>query len=117
MGVEVVLVKIGLYVRIELMNRIIIFSVLATLWGLVNNAGVVGYMGFYDWWTRDEYRRKLEVNLLGPIEVTNVFLPLMRSKGKGRIVNVSSGIALAPFSAAGYELSKCALEAFSDCLR
>ncbi|XP_072016565.1 retinol dehydrogenase 16-like [Amphiura filiformis] len=89
----------------------------ATLWGLVNNAGVPGYPGFYDWWPREVYRRIIDVNLLGPIEVTNVFLPLIRSKGKGRIVNASSGVALTPFSCSGYSMSKCALEAFSDCLR
>ncbi|XP_072015611.1 retinol dehydrogenase 16-like [Amphiura filiformis] len=86
------------------------------LWGLVNNAGVTGNVGYYDWWTRDDFRRILEVNLLGVIEVTNVFLPLVK-KVKGRIVNMSSGIALAPCSAGGYAISKVGIETYSDCLR
>ncbi len=86
------------------------------LWGLVNNAGIFGAGGFYDWSTRDDFKKVLDVNLLGPIEVTNVFTPLVR-KAKGRIVNISSGITLAPMSSGGYAMSKCGLEAFSNCLR
>ena len=86
------------------------------MWGLVNNAGVTGNVGYYDWWTREDFRRILEVNLLGVIEVTNVFLPLVK-KVKGRIVNMSSGLGLAPCSSGGYEISKVGIEAYSDCLR
>ncbi|XP_072025452.1 retinol dehydrogenase 7-like [Amphiura filiformis] len=86
------------------------------LWGLVNNAGVPVNPGYYDWWTREDFRSILEVNLLGPVEVTNVFLPLVK-RARGRIVNVSSGIAMMPLSSGGYEMAKCGLEAFSDCLR
>ena len=82
----------------------------------MNNAGVTGNVGYYDWWTREDFRRILEVNLLGVIEVTNVFLPLVK-KVKGRIVNMSSGLGLAPCSSGGYEISKVGIEAYSDCLR
>ena len=89
---------------------------LAGLWGLVNNAGIQGNRGYYDWWTRDEFRRILEVNLLGPVEVTNVFSPLLR-KAKGRVVNVSSAVVFLAAPNGGYEMSKSALEAYSDSLR
>lgn len=83
---------------------------------MVNNAGVTGNPFYYDWYTREEFHRTLDVNLLGPVEVTNVFLPLVK-RVKGRIVNVSSAIAKLPFSTGGYEMSKYGIEAFSDCLR
>ncbi|XP_072016832.1 retinol dehydrogenase 16-like [Amphiura filiformis] len=104
----------SIQVAFEVVDKVLIDK--PGLWGLVNNAGILGNGGYYEWSTRDEFRRVLEVNLLGPIEVTNVFSPLLR-KAKGRIVNMSSGITLAPTPSGGYEMSKCGLEAFSDCLR
>ncbi len=84
--------------------------------GLVNNAGIsVG--GPYEFLDLDELRRGLEVNFVGPVAVTQAFLPLLR-KRRGRIVNVSSIGGRSAFPILGpYNASKYALEAFSDSLR
>ncbi|XP_038076618.1 retinol dehydrogenase 7-like [Patiria miniata] len=86
------------------------------LWGLVNNAGVTGNIGPIHWHKKCEIQRILDVNLMGTIEVTNVFFPLIR-QGRGRIVNVSSALALLPAMVGGYSISKIGVEAFSDTMR
>ena len=88
----------------------------AGLWGLVNNAGIaVG--GPLEFLPVDEFRRQLEVNVVGQLRVTQAFLPLVR-RARGRIVNMSSvsGRLAAPFMGP-YSSSKFALEAISDALR
>lgn len=88
----------------------------AGLRGLVNNAGVT-VPGPLEFLPLDDLRRQLEVNLIGPVAVTQAFLPLVRL-AKGRIVNVGSigGRMSSPFLGA-YHASKFALEAVTDSLR
>lgn len=62
----------------------------------------------------DPIRKSFEVNTIGPIAVTNAFLPVMKKNDYGRIVNVSSGMGqLSDMGGrwAGYRLSKTALNA------
>src|ERR1700721_2613952 len=66
-----------------------------TLAGLVNNAGIAVAGPILEL-AADEFRRQLEVNVIGPIIATQAFGPLLGSdpslKGpKGRIVMISSG--------------------------
>ena len=84
--------------------------------GLVNNAGVV-MPGPLEFMPLSEFRRQLEVNLVGHLAVTQTFLSLLR-RARGRIVNMSSiaGRSAAPFNGP-YAASKFALEAISDALR
>lgn len=57
---------------------------------LVNNAGYLGaYRPFHEL-DANEWQRVVEVNLMGVFEVTRQILPLMRSAGGGRIVNMGS---------------------------
>lgn len=88
----------------------------AGLWGLVNNAGttVTGPLEFVP---LAEFRRQLEVNLVGQLAVAQAFLPLIRRAG-GRIVNMGSfnGLVSAPFIGP-YCASKFGLEALTDTLR
>ncbi len=93
-----------------------------TLDGLVNNAGieVAGPLAYLP---TDQFRRQLEVNLVGPFIVTKAFLPLLgedpaRKGNPGRILNISSasGRIAAPFTGA-YSASKFGLEGFSESLR
>uniref|UniRef100_UPI00398F33BB retinol dehydrogenase 7-like n=1 Tax=Pristiophorus japonicus TaxID=55135 RepID=UPI00398F33BB len=86
------------------------------LWGLVNNAGRATPIGPTEWLTVDDFKRVLDVNLLGLINVTLHFLPLVK-KAKGRIVNVASVMGRISFAGGGYCLSKCGVESFSDILR
>lgn len=84
--------------------------------GLVNNAGIVK-VGPLELQPLDDFRRQLEVNLIGQLAVIQAFLPLIR-RGRGRIVNVGSigGLVALPIQGA-YSASKFGLEALSDALR
>ncbi len=93
-----------------------------TLAGLVNNAGIA-LAGPVLEFSVDDFRRQMDVNVIGPIIATQAFGPLLGSdpslKGpKGRIVMISSvaGRNGNPMSAA-YAASKHALEGLSESLR
>jgi NAD(P)-dependent dehydrogenase (short-subunit alcohol dehydrogenase family) len=93
-----------------------------TLTGLVNNAGIA-VAGPVLELAADEFRRQMDVNVIGPIIATQAFGPLLGSdpslKGpKGRIVMISSvaGKNGNPMSAA-YSASKHAIEGLSESLR
>ena len=60
---------------------------------LVNNAGVVGD-GLLLRMKREEWDRVLRINLGGAFEMTRAVLPLMLKARYGRIVNISSIVAL-----------------------
>jgi len=90
--------------------------------GLVNNAGIaVG--GPLEHLPLADLRRQLEVNLVGPLAVTQAFLPLLgadpaRTGPPGRIVMVSSLTALVSVPFLGpYAAAKRALEGLSEALR
>lgn len=84
---------------------------------LVNNAGY-GYFGPIECVPMDEARRQLEVNLFGLAELCKAVLPGMRVRGNGRIINISSVAGKAAMNFGGwYNVSKFAVEAFSDALR
>lgn len=92
------------------------------LGALVNNAGVAvaGPVGCLD---LDDLKRQMDINVYGPIRVTQAFLPMLgadhsRQGAPGRIVNMSSiaGKIASPFMAP-YAMSKHALEAMSESLR
>jgi NAD(P)-dependent dehydrogenase (short-subunit alcohol dehydrogenase family) len=59
---------------------------------LVNNAGIGGQARPPADTRADELRDLFEVNVFGPIRVTNAFLPLLRAAEHPRIVMVSSGM-------------------------
>jgi len=83
---------------------------------LVNNAGA-SIIGAAEEVSLAQFRAQLDINLFAAIQLTQLVLPAMRERGKGRIVQVSSGfgrIALPMFSA--YCASKYALEGFSEAL-
>ncbi|XP_004589745.2 retinol dehydrogenase 7-like [Ochotona princeps] len=86
------------------------------LWGLVNNAGILGYLVPNEWLTKQDFVDVLNVNLLGMIEVTLSLLPLVR-KARGRVVNVSSVVGRVAMFGGGYSISKYGVQAFSDSLR
>lgn len=93
-----------------------------TLAGLVNNAGVA-VAGPVLELSADEFRRQMDINVIGPVIATQAFGPLLGSdpslKGpKGRIVMISSvaGKNGNPFSAP-YSASKHAVEGLSESLR
>jgi NAD(P)-dependent dehydrogenase (short-subunit alcohol dehydrogenase family) len=83
---------------------------------VVNNAGIV-VAGPLEGLTAEDLRRQLEVNVVGPLAVTNAVLPKLRAS-RGRIVLVSSlsGRISSPMTGA-YNASKFALEAMADAWR
>jgi len=92
------------------------------LFGLVNNAGIAVPAPLMHQPIAD-FRRQMEVNLIGTLIVSQAFLPSLGAdrslKGKpGRIINISSvsGQRGAPFVGA-YAASKHALEGLSETLR
>lgn len=64
----------------------------------------------------DKVRTTMETNLFGPLLMSRQFLPLMKEKHYGRIVNVSSGLGQLSYMGSGYtgyRLSKAALNALT----
>jgi NAD(P)-dependent dehydrogenase (short-subunit alcohol dehydrogenase family) len=93
-----------------------------TLAGLVNNAGIAVAGPLLEL-SADDFRRQMEINVVGPVIATQAFTPLLGSdrslKGKpGRIVMISSvaGKNGNPL-AAPYSASKHAIEGLSESLR
>jgi NAD(P)-dependent dehydrogenase (short-subunit alcohol dehydrogenase family) len=63
-------------------------------------------------------RAQFDVNVFGLLAVTRAFLPQMRERGSGRIVNVSSVLGRFALPGSGvYSASKFAIEAISDAMR
>ena len=85
------------------------------LYGVVNNAGVAIIDPVTS--TRDEdFDFLMQVNVYGVLRVTRAFAPLVAAS-KGRFVNISSISAFLPWQgAAAYNMSKAAVEAFTDVL-
>jgi NAD(P)-dependent dehydrogenase (short-subunit alcohol dehydrogenase family) len=84
---------------------------------IVNNAGVM-YIGFTEAFSAEEMSAQLDVNVVGIHRVNRAFLPAMRQRGQGLVVNVSSiaGRLSAPFFGV-YHASKWAVEGYSMALR
>lgn len=84
--------------------------------GLVNNAGIA-VPGPLEYLPIEEFRRQIEVNLIGQVAVTQAFLPMLR-RARGRIVNIGSiGGRVALPLLGPYAASKHAMEGLSDSLR
>jgi NAD(P)-dependent dehydrogenase (short-subunit alcohol dehydrogenase family) len=84
---------------------------------LVNNAGYA-VSGAIETVPLDDVRAEFETNLFGYIRMAQLVLPGMRSRGAGRIVNISSLAGRVTMPGAGaYAASKYAIEAVSDALR
>lgn len=81
---------------------------------LVNNAGIPGG-GEFAGLDYEQIRRVVEVDLLGVMYGTRVFLPSMLARGRGHVVNVASlaGRFATP-GASVYSAAKHAVVAFSE---
>ena len=84
---------------------------------LVNSAGYA-LGGPVEVLSADAVAHQFQTNVFGLLDVTRAVLPKMRSRGSGRIVNVSSVVGRVAFPGMGvYAATKFALEALSDALR
>jgi NAD(P)-dependent dehydrogenase (short-subunit alcohol dehydrogenase family) len=80
---------------------------------IINNAGQM-FVGVGEAFTAEEMTRQLDVNVVGIHRVHRAFLPAMRERGKGLVINISSiaGRMAAPFFAV-YHASKWGVEGYS----
>jgi len=62
---------------------------------LVNNAGVLYFQDFLDG-DSDSWAHMVNTNILGYLHTMSVFLPKMKEKGKGHIVNIGSSNSKEP---------------------
>jgi len=87
------------------------------LLGIVNNAGIA-VAGPLEFLPLEDLRRQFEVNFFGALAVTQAFLPLLRARGRGRVVFVGSiSGRLTPPLLGPYSASKHALRAAANALR
>ena len=84
---------------------------------LINNAGA-GIGGALEDTDDQALHQLLEVNFFAAARLCRCALPVMRRRGRGTIINISSlgGLAGLPFQGA-YSASKYALEGYSEALR
>jgi NAD(P)-dependent dehydrogenase (short-subunit alcohol dehydrogenase family) len=83
---------------------------------IVNNAGLTVRASLEEISYAD-FELVIDVNMWGVIYGTKAFLPLMRKRSEGHIVNISSINAMVPFAKNGpYNISKYAVLALSETL-
>src|SRR5919202_5513117 len=83
---------------------------------LVNNAGI-GLFGRVEDMSHADFRAVLETNLFGVFYCCRAAIPLMKERGGGYIINISSLAGANPHpQMAAYNASKFALNGFSEAL-
>ncbi|MBC8029690.1 MAG: SDR family oxidoreductase [Pyrinomonadaceae bacterium] len=114
-GVTGIVADVRVYTQIQAL-----FELTASHFGgldiLVNNAGI-GMFQTVEEMSSDDFRSVVETNLFGVFYCCHEAIPLMRSRGGGYIINISSlaGTNAHPKMAA-YNASKFGLNGFSEAL-
>jgi len=83
---------------------------------LVNNAGIITILPFADTPTSVS-QQIIETNLIAPMTMTKVFLPLLMRSADACIVCIGSIAGLLPTGASGYNASKAGLRMWCDTMR
>jgi short-subunit dehydrogenase len=82
------------------------------------NAAAVTLFGPFQEVPLEDFRRVLDVNVMGYVHGARAALPYLRAKGRGVLVNISSVVSFAPEPyAIAYTMSKSAVSALSAGLR
>lgn len=85
---------------------------------LINNAGIMRNLNMNEARPLLDVTREVDLNLSGPIQMVQEFLPHLKGKANALIVNVSSGLAFVPFPLSPvYSAAKAGVHAFTRCLR
>jgi NAD(P)-dependent dehydrogenase (short-subunit alcohol dehydrogenase family) len=83
---------------------------------IINNAGVAVRATIEDM-SYEDFQLVIDVNLWGVVYGTKAFLPLLRKRAEGHIVNISSINGMVPFAKnAPYNMSKYAVLGLSESL-
>ncbi|CAJ0938319.1 unnamed protein product, partial [Mesorhabditis belari] len=87
------------------------------LWGIVCNAGILGYSGPDDWLKAEDYMHTMSVNTFGVMRFVQKLRKFVKIQ-RGRIVIISSISGRTPRPMVGpYCVSKHAVEAYADVIR
>lgn len=94
-GLEVVTVDLGASadVRLDITDEAALAAAASEIGAIdvvVNSAGILGPNAPLLETTAEEWRRVLEVNVLGTVATMRVFVPGMVERGWGRVVNIAS---------------------------
>ena len=85
---------------------------------IINNAGEMRKISLHDNYALEDITREIEINLMGPVRMVQQFLPHLKTKNNAAILNVTSGIALAPFPVSPvYGAAKSGLRSYTKSLR
>jgi uncharacterized oxidoreductase len=84
---------------------------------LVNNAGMGGPKDLLNDFDLDKTDQAIFLNLNAPMHLIAAFLPGLRERPEAAIVNVTSGLAIAPNIAGVYCATKAGLRSFTQALR
>ncbi|EQA36109.1 KR domain protein [Leptospira inadai serovar Lyme str. 10] len=86
---------------------------------LINNAGVMRVVNFHETHSSlAEFTQEININLIGSIWMTKQFIPHLKKRPTGAIVQITSGLAFVPLPTSPiYCATKAALHSFVQSLR
>ncbi|MEL6257086.1 MAG: SDR family NAD(P)-dependent oxidoreductase [Bacteroidota bacterium] len=85
---------------------------------LINNAAVFRRFNILEDYPLEKQLEEIDINLKGPVLVTNIFLKELLKSKEPVIVNLTSGLGFVPMTAAMiYSASKAAINSWTESLR
>jgi uncharacterized oxidoreductase len=85
---------------------------------LINNAGIMRNLKLNQARDLKDVTREIQINLSGPVRMIQQFLPHLKTRKDGLIVNVSSGLAFIPLTISPvYSATKAAIHSYTQSLR
>ena len=91
------------------------FEVFPKIEILVNNAGIIGPKGGFEFQDWEEWKHTLEINLFGSVYLIKKLLPSFKKNNFGRIIQISGGGATSPFPfQTAYAASKAGIVRFIE---